>query len=379
MRHRTEHEEADEMTTLLHCADIHLSQKEKDYSLSVIDEIIEIALTHGVNALLFCGDTFDSFDDAVIMRQAFRERIRRLPQECEIFLLAGNHEYLRRGANESLAQYDFGIPKENIIEGGMWKLFQREGFEILAIPHQSDYRSYAEWDIPEKQQPVRIAMAHGVLSGLSFTGFDDEEDERAAVMDIDLFIRHSVDYAAFGHLHSIQHHQIGRVDVVYPGSARVWRTNESGPRHVVLVTCGATVTHQPIAVKAAGRFRTYRLFVNFSGDTPALPDDAEQWHPADWIALSFFGIVEDETTARENIQHLVNQVKSKIRRVETDVDDIKVLANISTQPLAKKFFDLWNEKKPVAADPAWPAWQRALELGLLKIMEIIKNTEKFEA
>ena len=363
------------MTTLLHCADIHLSQREKDYSLSVLDEIIAIARTHRVNALLLCGDTFDSFDDAKNMRQAFRERIQRLPRECEIFLLAGNHEYLRRGANESLAQYDFGIPGENIIEGGNCKLFTREGFEILAIPHQSDYRSYAEWEVQKKQEPVRIAMAHGLLSGMSFAGFDEEEDERAAVMDLDLFVRHSVDYAAFGHLHSLQHQPNGLVSVVYPGSARVWRTNEFGPRHVVLVTCGKTITHQPIPIESAGQFRAYRLFVNFSGTASSLPDDAGQWHPADWVALSFFGVVEDETSARENIQHLINQVKSKVRRVETE-EDIKVLANISTQPLAKKFFDLWNEKKPSAADPVW---QRALELGLLKIMEIIKNTGKFEA
>ena len=363
------------MTTLLHCADIHLSQREQDYSLSVLDEIIDIARTHQVHALLLCGDTFDSFNDAKNMRQAFRERIQRLPRECEIFLLAGNHEYLQRNKNESLAQYDFGIPAENIIESVNYKLFKREGFEILAIPHQSDYRSYAAWEVPEKQEPLRIAMAHGLLSGTPFAGFDDEEDERAAVMDLDLFVRHGIDYAAFGHIHSYQHQPNGRVSVVYPGSARVWRKNEFGPRHVVLVTCGGTITHRPIPIEAAGRFRAYRLFVNFSGAAPSLPDDAGQWHPADWVALSFFGVVEDETSARENIQQMVDEIKQRVRLVETD-EDIKVLADISTQPLAKRFFELWNEKKPSAADPVW---QRALEMGLLKIMEIITNTGTFEA
>ena len=81
---------------LIHCADLHLSTSEKDYSLAVFSEIIEIANRESADYLLMTGDIFDSFPEIEKLRTDFHACIRRLSDDCEPFLLAGNHEDLNR-------------------------------------------------------------------------------------------------------------------------------------------------------------------------------------------------------------------------------------------------------------------------------------------
>lgn len=360
------------MITLLHCADLHLSGRSEDetqYSLSVLDEIISLAGKHRACALLFCGDTFDSFNDAVRMKDEFRKRMDSLPKNCEVFLIAGNHEDIGRG-NTWLSAHDFGIAPDHIVEGDTFKYFAGEGFDLLAIPHRQEYRDYAEWPVPEKGPKKRIAMAHGIVTGMVFSGIDDIEDSSASAMDVDLFLRHGVDYAAMGHIHAARSRKIDLLDIVYPGSARVWRRNEFGPRCVSLVHCNDVLTYELQTLESAGQFRSYGLFVDFEGNIEPLRDSSEGWSPNDRVLLSFSGIVEDEVTARGNIMRFVEEVQKFVRLVERE-EQIEVVSGIASQSLAKKFLERWLEKKPEEPEKK-EAWKRAREIGLMKIRDIIE-------
>ncbi len=360
------------MITLLHCADLHLSARlddESRYSLSVLDEIIALATRLQVSALLFCGDTFDSFGDAKQMRDDFRKRIAELPNGCEVFLLAGNHEDLGRG-DKMLSSFDFGISPDHIVEGVGFKYFDCEGFDLITIPHRQEYRDYAEWSIPKKSSKKRIAMAHGIVTGMVFSGFDESEESSASAMDEDIFLRHGVDYAAMGHIHASRARRFGSLDVVYPGSARVWRKNEFGPRYVSLIHCSDELTYELLTLQSAGQFRSYDVFVNFEGNIEPLFYSMDECSPNDRVFFSFSGIVEDERTARKNIKELLEKMQKKVRIVESE-EHIEVVSGIASQPLAKKFLERWLEKKPDDSQKE-EAWRRAREIGLMKIRQIIE-------
>lgn len=360
------------MITLLHCADLHLSGRsddEKRYSISVLDEIVRLAEEQQVRALLFCGDTFDSFSDAVLMRDEFRKRIASVRERSDVFLIAGNHEELDRGDNV-LSKYDFGIEPGCMIERCSFKYFSCDGFDLLAIPHRRDYRDYGDWQVPEKKFSTRIAMAHGIVTGMTFSGIDDGEKSAASAMDVDLFHRHGVDYAAMGHIHGSRSGKFGSLDVVYPGSARVWRKNEFGPRCVSLVYCGERVNYRLQDLQSAGQFRSCNVFVDFDGNIEPLRDSPEQWSLNDRVFISFSGIVEDENTARGNIQRFIDEIQKNVRMVEFE-EHLDVVSGIASQPLAKKFLERWSEKRPNEQDKI-EIWNRAREIGLMKIRDILE-------
>src|SRR5210317_291349 len=96
------------MITIIHCADLHLENGEdREYSLSVLEEILMIAENKKADYLLICGDLFNSFDDAEALRNEFRSYLSILPESCKTLFLPGNHDELRKG-NRSLSSLDFG-------------------------------------------------------------------------------------------------------------------------------------------------------------------------------------------------------------------------------------------------------------------------------
>jgi DNA repair exonuclease SbcCD nuclease subunit len=195
------------MIKILHCADVHLSssdEKTKKYCLPVLDEIVEHAKEHNADYLIFAGDVFNSYKDVAEMKVDFRSRIKTIPDSCEVIFVAGNHEYLHSGiANPKIGANDLGVASGNVIEHSRdqaFTLLKRGELEFFAIPHHSEYSSYVNWGIPEKEN-YRICIAHAQVSGLNFEGVSDEAEENTSLIDPDVFKRIKADYVAMGHIH----------------------------------------------------------------------------------------------------------------------------------------------------------------------------------
>jgi len=367
------------MRKILHCADLHLTAEagEKNYSLIVLDEIVSLALKNKVGFFILAGDTFNSFSDAESLRREFKDRMRRFEGNCTVLLLPGNHEDINRNKRK-LTSYDLGIPPEDILEKGEEPfIFKRfEGVEFIAIPHQKDYRNYHEWPVPEKQEKFRIAIAHGyVVPDVVFIGITDEEEETAPVIDLDLFLRHSIDYAAMGHIHAGIEKQIKGLTINYPGSARVWRSSnrEKGPRKVNLLELGSAVEVTPLEIAAAGQYRSSDLFVRFDGTIGDLSEEASNWERNDLVRLNLFGVVENENVVTEKVKSLEKKYSSAVRKFQVN-RNIHVLEGISSQPIVRKFLEIWESMVPKeGGDDQLRIWNRARELGLLKIKEIMDN------
>lgn len=358
------------MLKIIHCADVHLSSDEKEYSFAVLNEIVDIANSEKAHYLLLAGDTFDTFEDIVNLQNDFSVAIKRLHEECEVLLLAGNHEDHKRN-KKRIASYDLGVPVDNIIDTDSkpFILIERDEMEFLAIPHQNDYKGYTEWNVPEKKAKWRIALAHASNTDLSYIGFNDEE-EKASVIDSDLFVRFHVDYAALGHIHGCSEKTINKVRMAYPGSPRVWRKGENGPRYIILLECTDTIKSEKRIIKAAGQFREY--IVNLTLDckqTVDLKENMKEWGPNDWIFIEFRGLIEDESQVNGLIEKYNIDFKKNVRRFDVDKNKVESCAGISTQEIAKKFLMLWESKKPAIIGDELDVWQRARDVGLRKIKE----------
>lgn len=358
---------------IIHCADLHLSTEEEQYSLDVLREIVDVALREKASYLLFAGDTFNKFSDIPKMCRAFTDSVSKISKNCEIFLLAGNHEDLDR-KNKKISEYDLGIPSDNIIDcdSSPFRLIEREGIEILAIPHQKDYKGYTDWTVPVKKSKLRIALAHASNVDLSFAGLFDEDD-KAGVMDSELFQRFDVDYAALGHIHKAGDKKTGKVHMAYPGSARVWRKDEDGPRCVNILDCADAISMKRCEILKSGQFRKYKIKPGLDG-TPSqdIAEFSENWGVNDWVWIDFEGLVENKSALDDLIIKYKTDYSKKVRRFDINTDAVDSCAGISSQEIAKKFLMIWNERKPADLGDEIEVWERAREIGLRRIKEVME-------
>jgi len=334
------------MTKLIHCADLHLSIEEKEYSLSVLSEIVALTIQQEAAFLIMAGDIFDSFTDCENLRVDFRREIGILAGRCRVLLLPGNHEHLKQG-NKSLRNLDLG----DII------LLDREPFdylgfeevEFIAIPDQAGYSDYRRWNIPLPSNKARILIAHGTVAGLSYSGPEyagPDGESGGAILAADIFRHCQADYGALGHIHSRRQAEAGKCVLAYPGSARVWRRGENGPRGLHIITIDRKIGFEFIALKRAGRYREYQLPLGLEAEVDQKSMERDSWQPADWIRLNFSGIVENEHDVRLLEEKLQQAYGEGVRRLDINRDGVAVLPGIASQPLAAAFLKGWQEKEP---------------------------------
>jgi DNA repair exonuclease SbcCD nuclease subunit len=352
------------MIRILHTGDLHLSLAEEAYSLTVLDEIFDLAREHDVSHLLLCGDIFDSFEDLEGLRKVFRRRVNEL--DCEVLLLPGNHEALRRGSGE-LGALDLGAVV--LLDREPYSFIQRPEVDFLAIPHQAAYSGYGDWKLPQKNGGTRIALAHATVIGTSFSG--PREETGASAIDPDLFNRCGIDYAAMGHIHDRRLTQEGSTTVGYPGSARVWRRGETGARGLYLLELEQGVQPSFIALKTAGQYREYQAILSLDGQSRDFNGEAASWDGADWIRIRFSGLVEDERAVAALEARLRADYKSRVRRFEIDREEVSVLPGIASQPLAQRFLSLWGNREPAGGEER-RVWLRARAMGLEEIKRIME-------
>ena len=358
------------MPRILHASDLHLSDTEKDYSLAVFSELIEIANRERVDYLIFCGDLFNTFTDAEKLRGDFRN-ILGTPS-FEFIFLPGNHEDLQRGQGD-LTRLDWGAA--TVVHASPFELLRRNKggipVEFLAIPHQENYSDYRNWPVPPKEAKIRIALAHGVVAGMSYRGPDEEAG--GAALDSDIFLRFQADYAALGHIHGRRSQTIGSMTMAYPGSCRVWRRNESGIRGANLLEITDARISEPsfIPLASAGEYRHYTLPLSLEGEIPDLNRAASRWGKADYVELEFTGLVEDERVVAQRSDALKIRYASQVRHLDIKRDGVSALPGIASHPVVLKFLEAWKQRRPQPASPTgqgpnseYAVWMRARELAL---------------
>jgi DNA repair exonuclease SbcCD nuclease subunit len=358
---------------VIHASDLHLRDTagERDYGISVLQDIIEIVRSTESQVLLITGDLFDSFDDAESLRRTLAERLATLPEPTRVLYIPGNHEYLR-AKDRAFDRFEFGRaelhcapPFSRVTIGAV---------EFLLIPHQANYGGYLEWSIPERRGAVRILAAHATVAGLFF---NDSDEEGGGYLDRDLLERFDPDYVALGHIHAGQSFPAGRGDAVYPGSARVWRKGEFGPRSVVAVETDGELSWRRIPIPSAGQYRNINVSLDPDGRIGEDLDDLEVG-PADLLDLNLVGVVESDTVLSRTVQTLTKRFAPRVRELSVSTEGVILVDGVSREPIVERFLAVWRRhgaEIPSGEEGAQRRreWYKARELGLRVVKDVIEQ------
>jgi DNA repair exonuclease SbcCD nuclease subunit len=356
--------------------------EEKEYSLSVLSEIVALTIQHEAAFLIMAGDIFDSFSDCENLRVDFRRKVEVLAGRCRVLFLPGNHEHMKQG-NKLLRNLDLGDIM--LLDREPFDYLSFEEVEFIAIPDQAGYSDYRRWIIPLPSDKARILIAHGTVAGLSYAGPEyagPDGESGGSVLVADIFRHWQADYGALGHIHSRRVAEVDGTILAYPGSARVWRRGESGVRGLHIITIDQGIGFEFAALKSAGQYREYHLPLGLEAEVDQKSIETDSWQPADWIRLNFSGIVENEHDVRLLEEKLQQAYGEGVRRLEINRDRVAVLPGIASQPLAAAFLKVWQEKEPpsphdgtahpTGTEHARRVWLRARELGLRELKRVLE-------
>lgn len=250
-----------EAVRLLHFADLHIgvenygrldpstgvNQRVLDF-LARLDEVVEYALEHEADLVLFAGDAYKTRDPNPTYQRAFARRIKRLADAgTPVILLVGNHDLPAMPQRASSVDIFHTLAVPNVYVGreeGILRISTRHGpVQVAVVPFpvrqrlltQEMYRNASVEQLDEALREVvtrniqamaqqldpaipAVLAAHLSVAGAVYGS------ERSVMIGRDTVILRSVltdpawDYVALGHIHKHQSLHDGHPPVVYAGS-----------------------------------------------------------------------------------------------------------------------------------------------------------------
>lgn len=354
------------MTKILIAADLHLSVTEKSYSFSVFDEILENAKNY--DALFLLGDTFNTFEDAEKLKEEFSKKSEIYNKN--IYLLKGNHEYLKSGGiNLSKLKFANNI---KIIEN--IDFINLNNLDILAVAFSENYNIDNDFlkRLENLKEKNRIFLGHGIVEG---TLWAIEENEESAFIPIEIIKRVKPNLAIVGHIHKQMEINIENINIIYIGSARVWRKSKS---EMVARKCLAlnidcdSITKNYIDLKSAGEYRVYNL--NINDIDLKIENIYKNWNYKDIIDINIYGIIEDEILLENKKKEIINKYSKYAREINIKSANLFFLENAYNENIIKEFLNVTEEFESKSVDDEYlEIVELAKYIGIEKISLALQN------
>lgn len=354
------------MTKILIAADLHLSVSEKSYSFSVFDEILENAKNY--DALFLLGDTFNTFEDAEKLKEEFSKKSEIYNKN--IYLLKGNHEYLKSGGiNLSKLKFADNI---KIIEN--IDFINLDNLDILAVAFSENYNIDNDFlkRLENLKEKNRIFLGHGIVEG---TLWAIEENEESAFIPIEIIKRVKPNLAIVGHIHKQMEINIENINIIYIGSARVWRKSKSemGARKCLALNIDCdSITKNYIDLKSAGEYRVYNL--NINDIDLKIENIYKNWNYKDIIDINIYGIIEDEILIENKKKEIINKYSKYAREINIKSANLFFLENALNENIIKEFLNVAEEFESKSVDDEYlEIVELAKYIGIEKISLALQN------
>lgn len=354
------------MTKILIAADLHLSVTEKSYSFSVFDEILENAKNY--DALFLLGDTFNTFEDAEKLKEEFSKKSEIYNKN--IYLLKGNHEYLKSGGiNLSKLKFAYNI---KIIEN--IDFINLDNLDILAVAFSENYNIDNDFlkRVENLKEKNRIFLGHGIVEG---TLWAIEENEESAFIPIEIIKRVKPNLAIVGHIHKQMEINIENINIIYIGSARVWRKSKSemGARKCLALNIDCdSITKNYIDLKSAGEYRVYNL--NINDIDLKIENIYKNWNYKDIIDINIYGIIEDEILLENKKKEIINKYSKYAREINIKSANLFFLENAYNENIIKEFLNVAEEFENKSVDDEYlEIVELAKYIGIEKISLALQN------
>ncbi len=319
--------------------------------------------------MFFLGDTFNSFDDVINLKDEFSETMRGL--DIPIYLLKGNHESLNNKGSKfsdiSFSKNIFVLDKEPL---GIIRL--GDGLEILAVPYQNTFSSTI--NIPPRGENVlRILIAHGIVEG---TMWQLEEDETLSSVPIDILKKSNADLSLIGHIHKHMEHNIDGLKIVYLGSSRVCRKSKSERGSRVCLSLkieDGNIVKNYIKLKSTGEYKVYNLIFDDNMHNK-IKDLAVNWSKNDIIEINIKGIAQNENSLNKELEDIANRYGKYVREINVKSKDIIILSSEKHENIINEFLVLSDEyMKNAQSDSEKEIIEMARFIGLEKISLALKS------
>lgn len=354
------------MTKILIAADLHLSISEKSYSFSVFEEILENAKNY--DALFLLGDTFNTFEDAEKLKEEFSKKSEIYNKN--IYLLKGNHEYLKSGGiNLSKLKFADNI---KIIEN--IDFINLDNLDILAVAFSENYNIDNDFlkRVENLKEKNRIFLGHGIVEG---TLWAIEENEESAFIPIEIIKRVKPNLAIVGHIHKQMEINIENINIIYIGSARVWRKSKSemGARKCLALNIDCdSITKNYIDLKSAGEYRVYNL--NINDIDLKIENIYKNWNYKDIIDINIYGIIEDEILFENKKKEIINKYSKYAREINIKSANLFFLENAYNENIIKEFLNVTEEFESKSVDDEYlEIVELAKYIGIEKISLALQN------
>ena len=261
---------------ILHTSDWHIGKRlmgreRLEEQAAVLDEIVDICESEGIELVLIAGDVFDTYTPCAEAEDLFFKKIKKVAGVSRaVLIISGNHDdgvrlsaaaplaeeqgiYIVGNARNALPVTEngvaFGARKiRPALSGKGYVIFENERGEkafISTLPYPNEARfkeaksdlSYVEqmqkWmeegESGNVEKLPSIFMAHIVVAGGACSDSEREIDLGGArAIPIDALP--SSDYIALGHLHKKQH--MGKNHCYYSGSPLQYSFDESADKGV---------------------------------------------------------------------------------------------------------------------------------------------------
>ncbi|TKZ36383.1 metallophosphoesterase [Brachyspira catarrhinii] len=323
------------MPKILIASDLHLSESEKSYSFSVFEEILENAKNY--DALFLLGDTFNTFEDAEKLKEEFSKKSEIYDKN--IYLLKGNHEYLKSGGI-ALSKLKFADNIKIIEETDFINI---ENLDIVAVAYNENYNLGSDFikEIESLKEKNRIFFGHGIVEG---TLWAIEENEESAFIPIEIIKKVNPNLAVIGHIHKQMEINIENINIIYSGSVRVWRKSKSemGIRKCLALNIDDnSITKKYIDLKSAGEYRVYNL--NVSEMESKIEIISKDWSNKDIIDINIYGIIEDEIQLEIKKKEIINKYLEFVREINIKSSNLFFLENALNENIIKEFLNIANE------------------------------------
>ena len=347
-------------------ADLHLSVTEKSYSFSVFDEILENAKNY--DALFLLGDTFNTFEDAEKLKEEFSKKSEIYNKN--IYLLKGNHEYLKSGGiNLSKLKFADNI---KIIEN--IDFINLDNLDILAVAFSENYNIDNDFlkRVENLKEKSRIFLGHGIVEG---TLWAIEENEESAFIPIEIIKRVKPNLAIVGHIHKQMEINIENINIIYSGSARVWRKSksETGIRKCLALNIeNNSIIKKYIDLKSAGEYRVYNL--NINDIDLKIENIYKNWNYKDIIDINIYGIIEDEILFENKKKEIINKYSKYAREINIKSANLFFLENAYNENIIKEFLNVTEEFESKSVDDEYlEIVELAKYIGMEKISLALQN------
>ena len=354
------------MTKILIAADLHLSVTEKSYSFSVFEEILENAKNY--DALFLLGDTFNTFEDAEKLKEEFSKKSEIYNKN--IYLLKGNHEYLKSGGI-NLSKLKFGNNIKIIEDADFINI---ENLDILAVAFSENYNIDNDFfkRVENLKEKNRIFLGHGIVEG---TLWAIEENEESAFIPIEIIKRVKPNLAIVGHIHKQMEINIENINIIYIGSARVWRKSKSemGARKCLALNIDCdSITKNYIDLKSAGEYRVYNL--NINDIDLKIENIYKNWNYKDIIDINIYGIIEDEIQLEIKKKEIINKYSKYAREINIKSANLFFLENAYNENIIKEFLNVAEEFESKSVDDEYlEIVELAKYIGIEKISLALQN------